>query len=102
MILNGKVLESCSTNVLECAYILYVCRVQCNIEMFIFFVAQPSQGRLGIGRPTTFSLNDELKRVLLVNNNKKERIHACADPPAFQMLFSLFHNYEVCKLLWHL
>ena len=36
---------------------------------------------------------------MFVNNNKKDRVTACADQPSFQILFSLFHNYEVSKLL---
>ena len=66
----------------------------------LLFAGQPSQGRMIIGRPTTFNLNDELKKVLLINNSKKERIHVCDDQPAFQMLFSLFHNFEVSDIAY--
>jgi len=62
---------------------------------YILIERNDSQAKLDV--PVSYSLHDELKKILYVN--KKERIHACADQPKFQFVFSCFHNYEVCTVV---
>ena len=78
-----------------CTSSLFAQCTEVYICIFYVIVLLPlAQPRVGISKPTTFSLNDELKKVL--HFDRKERVHACGDRSVFQFLFSCFHNYEVC------
>ena len=67
-------------------------QIQSHILTFCICIDRTdSQGTFDL--PVYYSLRDELKKILYVK--KKDRIHACVNPPEFQFVFSTFCNYEV-------
>ena len=80
------------THLLFCVMCNLFCR---TVIKHVLLADQPSPSRPAIGRPTAYNLNEELKKVLYLSNSKKDRVHVCADYAVFQMLCSVFHNYEV-------